>query len=208
MPFPEFDPVLISIGPLDIRWYALAYVGGIVLGWWYAAKLIRNTAIWAPGKPPLSTIQLDDLILWITLGIIFGGRFGYALFYKPELYGALFSGLSWGDRLALFRLWDGGMSFHGGMIGTTLAVVIFAWRNKLATLSIGDMALAAAPFGRFSAGWPISSMASCGAVRQRFPGRSGSATPASSRCMASARPAMCHAIPASSIRPGSKGWRC
>ena len=149
MPFPEFDPVLFSIGPLDIRWYALAYVAGIVLGWWYAAKLIRNTAIWAPGKPPLSTLQLDDLILWITLGIIFGGRFGYALFYKPELYGALFSGISWGDRLALFRLWDGGMSFHGGMIGTTLAVVIFAWRNKLATLSIGDMALAAAPFGLF-----------------------------------------------------------
>ena len=149
MPFPEFDPVLFSIGPLDIRWYALAYVAGIVLGWWYAAKLIRNTAIWAPGKPPLSTVQLDDLILWITLGIIFGGRFGYALFYKPELYGALFSGISWGDRLALFRLWDGGMSFHGGMIGTTLAVVIFAWRNKLATLSIGDMALAAAPFGLF-----------------------------------------------------------
>ena len=127
MPFPEFDPVLISIGPLDIRWYALAYVGGIVLGWWYAAKLIRNTAIWAPGKPPLSTIQLDDLILWITLGIILGGRFGYALFYKPELYSALFTGVSWGDRLALFRLWDGGMSFHGGMIGTTLAVLIFAF---------------------------------------------------------------------------------
>jgi len=179
--FPEFDPVLFSIGPLDIRWYALAYVGGIVLGWWYAAKLIRNTAIWAPGKPPLSTIQLDDLILWITLGIIFGGRFGYALFYKPELYGALFSGISWGDRLALFRLWDGGMSFHGGMIGTTLAVVIFAWRNKLATLSIGDMALAAAPFGLFFG-----------------------------------RVAMCHAIPASSMKPvlraspcsSSCGWRC
>ena len=149
MPFPEFDPVLFSIGPLDIRWYALAYVAGIVLGWWYAARLIRNTAIWAPGRPPLTTTQLDDLILWITLGIILGGRFGYALFYKPELYSALFTGLSWGDRLALFRLWDGGMSFHGGMIGTTLAVLIFAWRSKLRTLSIGDMALAAAPFGLF-----------------------------------------------------------
>ena len=149
MQFPEFDPVLFSIGPLDIRWYALAYVAGIVLGWWYASKLIRNTAIWPAGKPPISTTQLDDLILWITLGIILGGRFGYALFYKPELYGALFTGADWGDRLALFRLWDGGMSFHGGMIGTTLAVVIFAWRNKLRTLSIGDMALAAAPFGLF-----------------------------------------------------------
>ncbi|MDP1913464.1 prolipoprotein diacylglyceryl transferase [Brevundimonas sp.] len=149
MPFPEFDPVLFSIGPLDIRWYALAYVAGIVLGWWYAARLIKNTAIWAPGKPPISTPQLDDLILWITLGIILGGRFGYALFYKPELYGHLFTGASWGERLGLFRLWDGGMSFHGGMIGTTLAVLIFAWRTKLRTLSIGDMALAAAPFGLF-----------------------------------------------------------
>ena len=149
MPFPEFDPVLFSIGPLDIRWYALAYVAGIVLGWWYAARLIKNTAIWAPGKPPLTTTQLDDLILWITLGIILGGRFGYALFYRPELYGDLFTGASWGERLGLFRLWDGGMSFHGGMIGTTLAVLIFAWRNKLRTLSIGDMALAAAPFGLF-----------------------------------------------------------
>jgi phosphatidylglycerol:prolipoprotein diacylglycerol transferase len=149
VPFPEFDPVLFSIGPLDIRWYALAYVAGIVLGWWYAARLIRNTAIWAGGKPPLTMPQLDDLILWITLGIILGGRFGYALFYKPELYGALFTGANWGERLGLFRLWDGGMSFHGGLIGTTLAVLIFAWRNKLRTLSIGDMALAAAPFGLF-----------------------------------------------------------
>ncbi len=155
MQFPEFDPVLLSIGPffgfgpLDIRWYALAYVAGIVLGWWYAARLVKNNALWQPGKPPITTLQLDDLVLYITLGIILGGRLGYALFYQPELYGHLFTGANWGERLALFRLWDGGMSFHGGMIGTTIAVLGFSWRHKLRALSVGDMALAAAPFGLF-----------------------------------------------------------
>ena len=149
MQFPEFDPVLLSIGPLDIRWYALAYVAGIVLGWWYAARLVKNNALWQPGKPPITTLQLDDLVLYITLGIILGGRLGYALFYQPELYAHLFTGANWTERLALFRLWDGGMSFHGGMIGTTIAVLGFSWRHKLRALSVGDMALAAAPFGLF-----------------------------------------------------------
>ena len=149
MQFPEFDPVLLSIGPLDIRWYALAYVAGIVLGWWYAARLVKNNALWQPGKPPITTLQLDDLVLYITLGIILGGRLGYALFYQPELYGHLFTGANWTERLALFRLWDGGMSFHGGMIGTTITVLGFSWRHKLRALSVGDMALAAAPFGLF-----------------------------------------------------------
>ena len=149
MQFPEFDPVLLSIGPLDIRWYALAYVAGIVLGWWYAARLVKNNALWQPGKPPITTLRLDDLVLYITLGIIVGGRLGYALFYQPELYAQLFTGANWTERLALLRLWDGGMSFHGGMIGTTIAVLGFSWRHKLRALSVGDMALAAAPFGLF-----------------------------------------------------------
>ncbi len=144
MQFPEFNPVWFSIGPLDIRWYALAYVAGIVLGWWYAARIIKTDRLWAPGKAPITTQQLDDLVLWVTLGIILGGRFGYALFYQPHLYGQLFMGP---DNLALFRLWDGGMSFHGGLLGCTLAVVIFALRSKVRILSIGDIALAAAPFG-------------------------------------------------------------
>ena len=79
MPFPEFDPVLIHLGPLPIRWYALAYVAGIVLGWWYASKLIKTERLWAPARPPLTPNQLDDLVLWIVLGIILGGRLGYVL---------------------------------------------------------------------------------------------------------------------------------
>ena len=149
MQFPEFDPVLFSIGPLDIRWYALAYVAGIVLGWWYANRLARNNAVWQPAKPPVTTTQLDDLVLWITLGIILGGRFGYALFYKPALYAGLFTGADWGERLALFRLWDGGMSFHGGLIGVTLAIVWFAWKNKVRLLSLGDLVAPVVPLGLF-----------------------------------------------------------
>ena len=144
MQFPEFNPVWFSVGPLDIRWYALAYVAGIVLGWWYAARIIKTERLWAPGKAPISTQQLDDLVLWVTLGIILGGRLGFALFYQPHLYGQLFGGP---DNFALFRLWDGGMSFHGGLIGCTVAVVVFALRAKVRVLTIGDIALAAAPFG-------------------------------------------------------------
>ena len=147
MTFPEFDPVLIHLGPLPIRWYALAYVAGIVLGWIYAARILKSDRVWAPGKPPLAGPQLDDLILWITLGIILGGRFGYALFYKPVMFLQLFTGSSLGERLELLQLWTGGMSFHGGMLGCTLAVLIYAWRTKANALSIGDMALAAAPIG-------------------------------------------------------------
>lgn len=146
MPFPEFDPVLFSIGPLDIRWYALAYVAGIVLGWWYANRLARNNAIWQPRKPPVTTLQLDDLVLWITLGIILGGRFGYALFYKPSLYAQVVSGP---DNFALFRLWDGGMSFHGGLIGVTLAIVWFARKNRIRLLSLGDLVAPVVPLGLF-----------------------------------------------------------
>lgn len=147
MPFPEFDPVLISIGPLDIRWYALAYVAGIVLGWWYANRLARADHLWSPGKPPATTVQVDDLVLWITLGIILGGRFGYALFYQPHLYGDLFTGADWGERLALFRLWDGGMSFHGGLIGVSLAIIGFAMKNHIRLLSLGDLVAPVVPIG-------------------------------------------------------------
>ncbi len=149
MPFPEFDPVLIHLGPLPIRWYALAYVAGIVLGWIYAARIVKTERLWTPGKPPISGPQLDDLVLWITLGIILGGRFGYALFYKPEMFGQLFTGDTLGERLELLQLWTGGMSFHGGLLGCTLAVVLFARRLKVSILSVGDVALAAAPIGLF-----------------------------------------------------------
>lgn len=149
MQFPNIDPVWFSIGPLEIRWYALAYVAGIVLGWWYANRLARNNAIWQPRKAPVTTLQIDDLVLWVTLGIILGGRFGYALFYQPSLYADLFTGASWGERLSLFRLWDGGMSFHGGLIGVSLAIVWFASKNRIRLLSLGDLVAPVVPLGLF-----------------------------------------------------------
>ena len=125
MPFPDFDPILISIGPFDLRWYALAYVAGIILGWWYAARLARATHIWAPGKSPVTMAQLDDLVLWITLGIIVGGRLGYALFYKPSLYADLFTGPA---HFGLFKVWDGGMASQGGFISVAVAIIWYAWK--------------------------------------------------------------------------------
>src|SRR3954447_5832597 len=108
LPFPAFDPVIVAIGPLAIRWYALAYILGILLGWLYARAIIRNKKLWG-GPAPLTPLDLDDFILWVTLGIIIGGRAGYVLFYNPAFFA---------ENLAeIFQLWKGGMSFHGGFLG-------------------------------------------------------------------------------------------
>ncbi|MFN3536126.1 MAG: prolipoprotein diacylglyceryl transferase family protein, partial [Brevundimonas sp.] len=112
MVFPEFDPVLFQIGPLPIRWYALAYVAGIVLGWRYAVMLSKRDSLWTPRTPPVTGPQIDDLVLWVTLGIIGGGRLGYVLFYRPDLLGQIFTGSSIGERLEILQVWTGGMSFH------------------------------------------------------------------------------------------------
>ncbi|MFN3353380.1 MAG: prolipoprotein diacylglyceryl transferase [Brevundimonas sp.] len=149
MPFPEFDPVLIQIGPFPLRWYALAYVAGIGLGWWYAARLIKTPGVWPAGKPPITTTQLDDLVLWIAVGIIAGGRLGYALFYKPSLFVQIFGGQSWGERLEILQVWTGGMSFHGGFIGVALAVLWFARKNDVRLLSIADLVAPVVPLGLF-----------------------------------------------------------
>lgn len=149
MIFPEFDPVLISIGPLAIRWYALAYIAGILLGWRYAATLARREALWRPQTPPVAASQIDDLVLWITLGIIGGGRLGYALFYQPRMFGQIFTGDSLGERLELLQVWTGGMSFHGGLLGVSLAIILFARANGIRLLSLGDLVAPAVPIGLF-----------------------------------------------------------
>jgi phosphatidylglycerol---prolipoprotein diacylglyceryl transferase len=141
VPFPDFDPVLVQLGPLAIRWYALAYVAGILLGWRYAVSMLKNPRLWEIRPAPLSVEQMDDLILWITLGVILGGRLGHVLFYTPYLI--------WQDPLEIVKVWHGGMSFHGGAIGVIVALVGFAWRNKLDLLRIGDVVTAAYPIGHF-----------------------------------------------------------
>ena len=140
LPFPAIDPVLVHIGPVAIRWYALAYIFGILLGWLYARAIIRNGALWG-GKAPFTAEAFDDFILWVTLGIILGGRLGYVLFYNPEYFAA--------HPLQILELWSGGMSFHGGFFGCVVAVVLFAKRRGLPVLSLGDITCAVAPIGLF-----------------------------------------------------------
>jgi phosphatidylglycerol:prolipoprotein diacylglycerol transferase len=136
--FPVFDPVAIAIGPIVIRWYALAYIFGIVLGWIYARSLLKTEKLWG-GPAPITLVQLDDFILWITIGIIVGGRTGYVLFYNLPFFVA--------HPAEIFELWKGGMSFHGGFMGCVIAVIAFARVNKISILSLGDLTTAVAPMG-------------------------------------------------------------
>jgi phosphatidylglycerol:prolipoprotein diacylglycerol transferase len=140
IPYPAFDPVLVHLGPLAIRWFALAYIFGILLGWAYARAIIRWDAAWG-GKAPMTALDFDDFILWVTLGIILGGRTGYVLFYNLPLFMA--------HPIEILRLWDGGMSFHGGFTGCVIAVVLFGWKRKIPILSLGDVTCAVGPIGLF-----------------------------------------------------------
>jgi phosphatidylglycerol:prolipoprotein diacylglycerol transferase len=138
LPFPSFDPVAIAIGPFAVRWYALAYIAGIILGWLYARSILRNERFWG-GPAPISIPQFDDYVLWVTLGIILGGRTGYVLFYNLGYFIE--------HPLEMFQLWNGGMSFHGGFLGCVAAVLLFGWRNKVPVLSLGDVTCAVGTIG-------------------------------------------------------------
>lgn len=145
MPFPDFDPVLVHLGPVAIRWYALAYVAGILIGWRYAVALVRNASIWRGTQPTATTRQIDDFVLWVTVGIIVGGRLGYVLFYmafqQPELI--------LHNPLVIFATWEGGMSFHGGLIGVALAILLFARAQKIDIVRLADLTAPCVPFGLF-----------------------------------------------------------
>ena len=138
--FPVFDPVAFAIGPFVIRWYALGYIFGIVLGWIYARALIKNEKLWG-GPTPITLTQMDDFVLWVTLGIIVGGRVGYVLFYNLPFF--------INHPAEIFELWKGGMSFHGGFLGCVAAVILFARKNNISILSLGDITCGVAPIGIF-----------------------------------------------------------
>ena len=154
--FPNFDPAAVTIpafhlggltiGPLAIKWYALAYIAGILIGWRYAVGMVRNAKLWG-GKPATATAaQIDDLIVWITLGVILGGRIGYVLFYMlvdPDQRHDLFA-----HPIVALQIWNGGMSFHGALIGVTLAMVGFSLANRLSLLGIADIVAACEPIGQ------------------------------------------------------------
>jgi phosphatidylglycerol:prolipoprotein diacylglycerol transferase len=140
LPFPAIDPVLVHIGPFAARWYALGYIVGIIGGWFYARAIIASPRLWG-GPAPLTVAQFDDFVVWATLGIILGGRIGYVLFYNLPHFAT--------HPIEVFELWSGGMSFHGGVIGVIVAIVVYTHRCGIPTLSLGDLTTAVAPIGIF-----------------------------------------------------------
>jgi phosphatidylglycerol:prolipoprotein diacylglycerol transferase len=133
--YPAIDPVLFEIGPFAIRWYALAYLAGILLGWRYARWLASYTPHLAQPE------DVDDVVVWVTLGIVLGGRLGYVLFYQPLYYLE--------HPLAALQIWHGGMSFHGGLLGVVVAGVLFCRHRGIPTLAFADLIFCGTPFGLF-----------------------------------------------------------
>lgn len=135
MPFPDIDPVIFSIGPFALRWYALAYIAGLVLGW----RHVRRIA----AEPPTSVdpVRVDDFLVWATFGVILGGRLGYVLFYKPAFYFA--------NPMEILYVWQGGMAFHGGFLGIVVATLLFCRKHRISAPAFGDTIACAAPIGLF-----------------------------------------------------------
>ncbi len=165
--YPEIDPVALQLGPFAIRWYALSYIAGLLLGWWLLVRMLRQRSLWKSppfsGKAPATADDIGDLFVWTTLGVVIGGRLGYDIFYGmfycgfwPE--GRDCTGLPaayWHNPLNLIAHWNGwvpqllGMSFHGGLIGVVVATVLFCRRRKLNMLAVGDLICSATPIGLF-----------------------------------------------------------
>ncbi|WP_298933841.1 prolipoprotein diacylglyceryl transferase [uncultured Ruegeria sp.] len=141
--FPDLSPELFSISLFGIefalRWYALAYIAGILIAWRMAVMVLRRPGLWPDDTPPMRAEQLDDLITWIILGVILGGRLGFVLFYQPAYY------LS--NPLDILKVWQGGMAFHGGLLGVVIASFLYSRRHNIPTLSLGDLVAFTVPPG-------------------------------------------------------------
>lgn len=142
IPFPNISPEIFSVElfglTLALRWYALAYIVGIIIGWWIIRRTIGQARLWRQEGPPINRAQLEDLVTWVIIGVIAGGRLGFVLFYQP--------GYFLENPVEIPMIWTGGMSFHGGFLGVIIAVWLFARRHKLATASLADLlALGATP---------------------------------------------------------------
>ncbi|TXN33605.1 prolipoprotein diacylglyceryl transferase [Methylobacterium sp. WL19] len=140
LPFPAIDPVAVAIGPITIKWYALSYIAGLVGGWFYARRLVAADRFWGVVRRP-SLNDIDDLIVWVALGVVLGGRIGYVVFYNLPLY--------LDDPLEILAIRNGGMSFHGGFLGAVLAMVLFARSRKLSPYTLLDLAAVVVPIGLF-----------------------------------------------------------
>ena len=140
LPFPTVDPILVEIGPLAIRWYALAYIAGLLLGWWFILRLVRNKSL-AFASRGMESKFVDDFFVWATIGVILGGRIGYVLFYNLPYFAE--------HPVEIFYVWQGGMAFHGGLLGVIAAMFLFARHRKISVFAIADAVACAAPIGLF-----------------------------------------------------------
>ena len=144
IPFPNVAPEIFSVElfgvTLALRWYALAYIAGLLIGWQIMLKLIRTARLW-PMSAPMTADQVERLLTWIILGVVLGGRLGYVLFYQPAHYLT--------DPWQILKVWEGGMSFHGGFIGVVLAAFVFCRREKISLLPAADLMAVATPPGLF-----------------------------------------------------------
>ncbi|MBO0142992.1 prolipoprotein diacylglyceryl transferase [Agrobacterium sp. Ap1] len=139
LPFPDIDPVAFAIGPLAVHWYGLAYVAGIIIGWLYARKLIDRPTLWKGDAAPMTKTHLDDFLVWIAVGIVVGGRTGYVLFYDLPVMME--------NPIRIIQIWNGGMSFHGGLMGAIVAMILFARKNVIPVWSMFDIIAAVVPIG-------------------------------------------------------------
>ena len=137
--FPNLSPVAFELGPIVVRWYALAYVAGLLFAVWYLKQLVSLPRLWGANAPTLTIPQIDDMFLWFLLGVIGGGRLGYVLFYKPFYYFA--------HPLEILQTWDGGMSFHGGFLGVVIACLIYGRRHGVRLDRLLDLGAAVTPVG-------------------------------------------------------------
>lgn len=141
IPFPDIDPVAVQIGPIAIKWYGLAYLSGLLLGWLYIRRLLSQTKLWADDRPPFLPQKVDDLLIYMVAGVLIGGRLGFVLFYEPSYYLE--------NPLDIFAVWKGGMAFHGGLFGSGVAIWIFSRRNGINPWSTSDLCTATVPIGIF-----------------------------------------------------------
>ncbi len=139
MTFPEFSPVAIEIGPFAVKWYGLAYMAGLILGWLYIRSLLSQPALWPRAAAPFDAARTDDLLLYITVGVVLGGRLGFVLLYEPGHYLA--------NPAEIAMVWKGGMAFHGALLGCGLAIWLFARSYRVSALSSMDVCAAAVPLG-------------------------------------------------------------
>ena len=133
--FPDIDPIAFQFGFIAIRWYSLAYIFGLIGAWGLALKMSRIS------QSPFTVLKIDDFLVWATFGIIIGGRLGYVLFYNLRYFLEF--------PLHILALWEGGMSFHGGLLGVVIATFLFAWKKQVPPLAIGDIIVCVAPIGLF-----------------------------------------------------------